>query len=37
MDDELPPVPDNVTINGEWTILLLDGAVQGRENNAAPA
>lgn len=34
--DELPPVPDNVTINGDGTY-SVDGAVQGGENNAAPA
>ncbi len=36
VDDELPPVPDNVTINGDGTY-SVDGAVQGGENNAAPA
>lgn len=36
VNDELPPVPDNVTINGDGTY-SVDGAVQGGENNAAPA
>ena len=31
VDDELPPVPDNVTINGDGTF-SVDGAVQGGEN-----
>ena len=34
--DELPTVPDNVTINGDGTY-SVDGAVQGGENNAAPS
>lgn len=36
VDDELPPVPDNVTINGDGTY-SVDGAVQGGENTTAPA
>ena len=36
VNDELPPVPDNVTINGDGTY-SVDGAVQGGENSAAPA
>ena len=36
VNDELPPVPDNVTINGDGTY-SVDGAVQGGEKNAAPA
>ena len=36
VNDELPPVPDNVTINGDGTY-SVGGAVQGGENNAAPA
>ena len=36
VNDGLPPVPDNVTINGDGTY-SVDGAVQGGENNAAPA
>lgn len=36
VNDELPPVPDNVTINGDGTY-SVDGAVKGGENNAAPA
>lgn len=36
VNDELPPVPDNVTINGDGTY-SVDGAVQGGENTAAPA
>ena len=36
VNDELPSVPDNVTINGDGTY-SVDGAVQGGENNAAPA
>lgn len=36
VNNELPPVPDNVTINGDGTY-SVDGAVQGGENNAAPA
>lgn len=35
-NDELPPVPDNVTINGDGTY-SVDGAVQGGENTTAPA
>ena len=34
VDDELPPVPDNVTINGDGTF-PVDGAVQGGENTPA--
>ena len=34
VDDELPPVPDNVTINGDGTF-SVDGAVQGGENTPA--
>ncbi len=34
VDDELPPVPDNVTINGDGTF-SVDGAVQGGENTTA--
>lgn len=30
VNDELPPVPDNVTINGDGTY-SVDGAVQGGE------
>ena len=36
VNDELPSVPDNVTINGDGTY-SVDGAVQGGENNSAPA
>lgn len=36
VNDELPPVPDNVTINGDGTY-SVDGAVQGGENVTAPA
>lgn len=36
VNDELPPVPDNVTINGDGTY-SVDGAVQGGENATAPA
>ena len=36
VNDELPPVPDNVTINGDGTY-SIDGAVQGGENTTAPA
>lgn len=36
VNDELPPVPDNVTINGDGTY-SVDGAVQGRENTTAPS
>ena len=36
VNDELPPVPDNVTINGDGTY-FVDGAVQGGENATAPA
>ena len=36
VNDELPPVPDNVTINGDGTY-SVDGAVQGGENTIAPA
>lgn len=36
VNDELPPVPDNVTINGDGTY-SVDGAVQGGENTTAPA
>lgn len=36
MNDELPPVPDNVTINGDGTY-SVDGAVQGGENTTAPS
>lgn len=36
VNDELPPVPDNVTINGGGTY-SVDGAVQGGENTTAPA
>ena len=35
VNDELPPVPDNVTINGDGTF-SVDGAVQGGENTVAP-
>ena len=35
VNDELPPVPDNVTINGDGTY-SVDGAVQGGENTTAP-
>ena len=34
VDDELPPVPDNVTINGDGTF-SVDGAVQGGDNTTA--
>lgn len=34
VNDELPPVPDNVTINGDGTY-SVDGAVQGGENTTA--
>jgi site-specific DNA-cytosine methylase len=36
VNDELPPVPDNVTINGDGTY-SVDGSVQGGENTTAPA
>ena len=36
VNDELPPVPDNVTINGDGTY-SVDGAVQGGENTTAPS
>ena len=36
VNGELPPVPDNVTINGDGTY-SVDGAVQGGENTTAPA
>ena len=36
VNDELPPVPGNVTINGDGTY-SVDGAVQGGENTTAPA
>lgn len=36
VNEELPPVPDNVTINGDGTY-SVDGAVQGGENTTAPA
>ena len=36
VNDELQPVPDNVTINGDGTY-SVDGAVQGGENTTAPA
>lgn len=36
VNDELPPVPDNVTINGDGTY-SVDGAVKGGENTTAPA
>lgn len=36
VNDELPPVPDNVTINGDGTY-SVDGAVQGEENTTAPS
>lgn len=36
VNDELPPVPDNVTINGDGTY-SVDGAVQDGENTTAPA
>lgn len=36
VNDELPPVPDNVTINGDGTY-SVDGAVLGGENTTAPA
>lgn len=36
VNDELPLVPDNVTINGDGTY-SVDGAVQGGENTTAPA
>ena len=36
VNDELPPVPDNVTINGDGTY-SVDGAVQGGENITAPS
>lgn len=35
VNDELPPVPDNVTINGDGTY-SVDGAVQSGENTTAP-
>lgn len=36
VDEELPPVPDNVTINGDGTY-TEDGVVHGGENTTAPA
>lgn len=36
VNDELPPVPDNITINGDGTY-SVDGAVQGGENTTAPS
>lgn len=36
VNDELPPVPDNVTINGDGTY-SVDGAVKGGENTTVPA
>lgn len=36
VDEELPPVPDNVTINGDGTY-TEDGVVHGGENKTAPA
>lgn len=36
VNNELPPVPDNVTINGDGTY-SVDGAVQGGENTTAPS
>ena len=36
VNDDLPPVPDNVTINGDGTY-SVDGTVQGGENTTAPA
>lgn len=36
VNDELPPVPDNVTINGDGTY-SVDGAVQGGENTTDPS
>ena len=36
VNDELPPVPDNVTINGDGTY-TEDGVVHGGENTTAPA
>ncbi len=36
VNNELPPVPDNVTINGDGTY-TVDGAVQGGENTTAPS
>ena len=36
VNDELPPVSDNVTINGDGTY-SVDGAVKGGENTTAPA
>lgn len=36
VNDELPPVPDNVTINGDGRY-SVDGAVKGGENTTAPA
>lgn len=36
VNDELPQVPDNVTINGDGTY-SVDGAVQGGENTTAPS
>lgn len=36
VNDELPPVPDNVTINGDGTY-SVDGALQGGENATAPS
>ena len=36
VNDELPPVPDNVTINGDGTY-SVDGTVKGGENTTAPA
>lgn len=36
VNDELPPVPDNVTINGDGTY-SVDGAVQGGENTTVPS
>ena len=36
VDEELPPVPDNVTINGDGTY-TENGVVNGGENTTAPA
>lgn len=36
VEEELPPVPDNVTINGDGTY-TEDGVVHGGENTTAPA
>lgn len=36
VNDELPPVPYNVTINGDGTY-SVDGAVQGVENTTSPS